>query len=530
MKNKYLFLASIIYMSSLSTLTSCDFAVSISSSKHLEFILINNDTEYSVLSCTNNENEIKDGKIIIPNKYKGKKVTKIEDYAFKDNNEIKYIKIPNNINDVGLFAFSNCTNLKTIIFEENSSISSFQQGTFMECPSLEEVILPEKLESIDDTLFYNCNSLKRIKIPETVKTIKESAFASCNSLEAVYLPENIETIGDYAFEYCTNLKGITFYNTLKEIGKFAFQCSGLKSLEIPSSVKKIGEAAFYDCSSLSKLTFAENGNLTTIEDAAFSDCNYLMEVVIPNTVTSLGSSVFAGCLSLYDVTLPDTLDKIPDYAFANTRIYTINLPNTITSIGSYAFKNCEILNQIFLPEGVKTIGIEAFSNCKKLGIIKLPKSLVYVANSAFLNTKTANLLYDGTMEDWCNIKFINENSNPMVSCDYFSLLKDDSKYFADILIAIPNGVEKIKSYQFAFSPHFAIIIPNSVKVIESNSFINSKIDTIYFEGSEEEFNQISVDKKDLSSCSIYYYAPKNSIENSNHKYWDYNSDNEPSIW
>ena len=61
--------------------------------------------------------------------------------------------------------------IDTIIFEENSAISSFQQGTFMECPSLEEVILPEKLESIDDTLFYNCNSLECINLPFVGNTI-----------------------------------------------------------------------------------------------------------------------------------------------------------------------------------------------------------------------------------------------------------------------------------------------------------------------------------------------------------------------
>lgn len=495
----------ILLLSLLSNLglNACDFK----DYSYLEFISINNDSEYGVRYNEYYEGTLKDNEIIIPEVYNTKKVTTILERGFAENKTIASVTLP-------------------------SSIKSIESGAFFECDNLSKINLPDGLKVINDSTFYSCDSLAIVRIPDSVSLIDESAFANSEGLKTVYLPSSLQTIGDYAFDGCVNIKGIEFPQSLKYIGDMAFQNTSIRTLTFPSSLQTIGEAAFCDCNYLETITFEENSVISEIKEAAFSGCNLVLEVTLPNSVTSLGDGVFSGCLSLYKITLPDTLDKIPNSAFSNTNLYAPVLPESITSIGAYAFKSCGNLGQMYIPEGVKTIGIEAFANCKALQVLKLPKSLTHVSNSAFLNTITKNLFYDGTMNDWCNIKFYNENSNPMKSCAYFSLLTGPSSYYADTLIILTNGVEKIGSYQFANSPHLAIIIPNSVKTIEKSALINSNIGTIFFEGSEEEYNQISIDSNniDLKNCKVYYYAAKNSVDNPNHKYWDYDSYNEPEIW
>lgn len=67
---------------------------------------------------------------------------------------------------------------------------------------------------------------------------------------------------------------------------------------IPDNVTTIGSSAFHSCSNLATVTFGENGQLTTIEDYAFSYCSSLTSIYIPKSVTSIGHRAFFNCSNL----------------------------------------------------------------------------------------------------------------------------------------------------------------------------------------------------------------------------------------
>ena len=58
------------------------------------------------------------------------------------------------------------------------------------------------------------------------------------------------------------------------------------------------------------------------------------------------------------------------------KLIQITIPNTITSIGYQAFENCSKLTTVNLPDTITSIGDRAFSNCKSLTSINLPDKLL----------------------------------------------------------------------------------------------------------------------------------------------------------
>lgn len=135
-------------------------------------------------------------------------------------------------------------------------------------------------------------------------------------------------------------------------------------------VTSISGSAFSQCNSLTSVTIPNS--VTSIGDGAFHGCDNLMSVEIPNSVTSIGDGMFSGCDSLTSVVIPDSVTSIGNMSFN----YCINLtsvviPNSVTTIGDLAFRYCSSLTSITIPDSVTSIGREAFVNCENLNSIIL---------------------------------------------------------------------------------------------------------------------------------------------------------------
>lgn len=126
-----------------------------------------------------------------------------------------------------------------------SGVKEIRNSSFNHVKNLEEIVLPESLESVSKNAFQEC-SIKRIEIPGSVEIIWEDAFSSCE-LESVVLHEGLRWIDKGAFQGCTANEVI-----------------------FPSSLERIGERAF----SNSKSKFVFQTDDITVEKGAFSNCRY----------------------------------------------------------------------------------------------------------------------------------------------------------------------------------------------------------------------------------------------------------------
>ena len=183
--------------------------------------------------------------ITIPSTIYGYKVSKVGDWAFSKNLNLKNITLPNSITCIGWAAFHHCTKLEHINIP--NSITYIGNGAFEHCAKLEHITIPNSVTYIGDCAFYGCTSLDNIVIPggaELSAQTTGSTFAECTNLKSVVIENGVTTIVQAVFENCVNLENVTIPNTVTEIYPLAFiGCTKLKSITIPKSVKTIVKSA-----------------------------------------------------------------------------------------------------------------------------------------------------------------------------------------------------------------------------------------------------------------------------------------------
>ncbi|MBQ0016718.1 MAG: leucine-rich repeat domain-containing protein [Bacteroidales bacterium] len=112
----------------------------------------------------------------------------------------------------------------------------------------------------------------------SVTDIEENGFRNCVGLTSVELPETLQDIEGNAFAGCTSLIAIQIKG-LNEIGERAFsRCNQLQQITLPEGTTEIGEYAFEGCSQLSTLTLPST--LQEIEANAFVGCTALQRITI----------------------------------------------------------------------------------------------------------------------------------------------------------------------------------------------------------------------------------------------------------
>ena len=285
---------------------------------------------------------------------------RLSDFEIVDGVLVKYkgksteVTIPNNVTSIGLWAFHNCTSLRSITIP--NSVESIGMRAFESCSSLTSIIIPNSVTSIDSFAFKGCSSLTSITIPNSVESIGRGAFESCSSLTNVTIPDGVTSIGNNEFSGCTSLISIT----------------------IPNSVKSIGEDAFKGCDLLESVTIGNS--VTSIGNMAFSDCISLTSITIPDSVTSIGSFAFSNCTSLTSINVDKNNQK---YKSENGVLYSKDgktlicyppcktdtsfiVPYTIKILGDWAFEGCSSLTSITIPNNVKNIGYGSFCVCDSL--------------------------------------------------------------------------------------------------------------------------------------------------------------------
>ncbi len=148
------------------------------------------------------------------------------------------------------------------------------------------------------------------------------------------------------------------------------------------SVTNIGYNAFSDCDSLTSVSIPNS--VTDIYDFAFEKCTSLTSIEIPNSVTTIKEGVFSGCSGLTTVTLPNTLKCISEYMFYGcSSLKSIVIPNSVLWVNESAFEDCASLTSVTIPNSVNHFGNMVFAGCHSLTSVVIPNSLSYIADGAF---------------------------------------------------------------------------------------------------------------------------------------------------
>lgn len=134
--------------------------------------------------------------------------------------------------------------------------------------------------------------------------------------------------------------------------------------------------------------------ITEVATLAFSKCDFVESVVIPETVTMVGIKSFQGCSALKSVQFPSKLTQIGEYAFSGcSSLEVLEFPTTLTQIDQFAFEDCTSLTSIILPSKLSTLSAGVFYRCSSVASIFLPVSLKRIEEYAFFGCKALHTFY-----------------------------------------------------------------------------------------------------------------------------------------
>ena len=330
--------------------------------------------------------------LYIPEEIDGHEVVAIGDGAFKNRTDLKTVMIPDSVTRINIGAFSGCINLANITLSKK--IEKIGENAFYNCDSLQSIEIPKSLKDVYATydsidtpngVFNECDNLKTIAFEEGSTVIADALFRGCDGLEEVKIPKTVTVIKNHAFNECIKLKAVEISNGMKEIGDSAFsECSNLQKVILPDTVNSMGTNIFYNCINLTEVHLPNiRQNITA---NTFYNCKKLTAINFPSTLTTIGNSAFSGCESLPEAILPSGVEKIETNAFKNCKaMKKAVVPDTVSSIGSSAFYGCEALADITLGSKLKKIESQTFYGCTVLPSIVLPYNVTTIGDSAFVN-------------------------------------------------------------------------------------------------------------------------------------------------
>ena len=392
-----------------------------------------------------------------------------------------------------------------VIPEFVESIAAF---AFSNCQKLKSVVLADKVTSICEGAFQNCINLKSITWGASLRFIWGKAFENCTALKSIVFPDSIEGVSSDAFRGCTNISSITFargkYFDLDSLpkeffpwGQNAFTLDGVRyvpykafdrkeaallavmdlpkdakddiffpditTLKIPARVEQYGfiyevsecKSSFKQFPSLKRLELP-----ATVKKVEIAEIENLQEVVVDkgNTEFSTEDGVlfnkqktvllsFPRRRDVKEYLIPDGVQQIAEKAFYDQPfIEEIVFPDSTVAIEKRAFANCRSLREVHLGKNIKKIGIESFA---------------YTAIERFVLTP--------------NARFVNQHTWDGKTPFYGSKLKAFELDGENELYVVINGILYIKNswgLRLKFCPpayEGHLQIPEEVKVIGSCS-------------------------------------------------------------
>ena len=257
-----------------------------------------------------------------------------------------------------------------------------------------------------------------------------------------------------------------------------------RTYSIRNGTKVVCDRAFCLCSSLTEIVIPNS--VASIGDSAFLGCISLTEIVIPNSVICLNGNPFIGwkgkleCLSpsfVYEDNILFNKDKSRIISFRNQKLTLYVIPNSVTSIGDSAFYDSRSLSNIVIPNSVTSIGDSAFEGCNSLGSLVIPNSVINIGKGAFKWCKSlAEVVIPNSVTNigefaFCGCsslaEFVIPNSVTNIGKGTFA----NCSYLADVVI--PDGVTSIGNNAFMSCSSLEYIsLPKSVICLNGNPFLN----------------------------------------------------------
>ena len=312
-------------------------------------------------------------------------IKEISDGMFMDCTSLTDFTVPNGVTKVWGASFAGCSQLKNINLPD--TVDTIDSSAFYECSSLEEIRIPAGVtnEYLDSAFSDTCISLKNIfvdaanpaysDIDGVLYSKNQDTLYFCPSAKTeLTVPASVVSYRPRAVSQSCGLKRLEFEKGLTEEvpESLASGCSALETVVLPDSIKRIGRFAFDGCESLTSIDLS---NITTVSDEAFASCGKLNQITWGKVLAEIGKDAFTLCNSIKSITLPDSVTTVGYRAFSQCGALTdVTLSKNMAGIPEEMLSSCSSLEHVTIPDEFRGgIGNAAFDACNKLREIFLPK-------------------------------------------------------------------------------------------------------------------------------------------------------------
>ncbi len=455
----------------------------------------------------------------------GNGVGSIGSNAFARCSSLETVTIPKQVVNLGGGAFSDCHSLTSVLFlgylKNASSYSSAR--LFTGCSKLETIAFGGNATTVRNYLCMDLTNLASVVLAPTITNIGLHAFSGCSSLSALQIPDGTQNLGDYCLKGCSALTSLSIPNSVTNVGTDVFdRCQSLSTLYVPASWEGTDMLGNASVPSSCEIVYGENedqdsegteiiddvswtfsisnseasivhaspaeGNLvvpfavggylvTSIGDHAFSDCDMLGSLTIPDSITRVGADVFSDCDSLNEL-------RVPAWWMGTDILVNASVPDSCEIVYGQEDLNSEIidgvtwfyiesnsraiivdvfpiLENLLVPSvlgglPVEDIGPSAFAGCNDLKSATLPESVIHIGQYAFHGCSTLEevTILGNVTNDWKK-----EDDNLFSTC------------FRLNTVFLGENMTKIGNYMFDQCGSLqSLTIPDSITSIGNRSF------------------------------------------------------------
>lgn len=328
------------------------------------------------------------------------------EYSYNMHTSSEQVNNPIRSNEEFRANYPGQTAIKTLIIKNDGVGTALDNSSAFAAHivSLENVTLPEGMETIPSGAFKQCFSLKKVVLPSSIKTIGNNAFDSDVNLDIDFTKlTNLTSIGDYAFSIINANGGNSAEGDSYTKYKDEIKDGGIKNIILPESVKTIGSRAFFGQRNVKKIVIPKSvtsiqgqafqmipaleelevyASLDKVSGSSFNEVFWsntrndstgkLKKVILGESYSAtgkIGSALFYGLdFDEIDIQMNNIQNLGSSMFMKNTRLKSFTVPKTVKVINQAAFYETTALKDITIPKNVQTMDVEAF---RKSGLEKI---------------------------------------------------------------------------------------------------------------------------------------------------------------
>lgn len=403
-------------------------------------------------------------------------------------------RIPRGTETIGWAAFSGCKNLSAVSIPDG--VSTIGWSAFDRCDSIKSFVLPASVATLGN---YALGDIKRLKsitcqalTPPKFEQGKYEWFLMRGTTLYVHDKQAVEAYKKD--EYWTSFGEIKSVKDRYKRAKKAKAPKALDRSKVDMPIKPVimrSDGLYYELNkeTLSatvrrdmrhpekKYSFTDliipstvkyRGKIYTVCNigyGAFSQCDSLRSVVVPESVTKIEATAFYRCENLQSIHLPENLNMISMDVFGGcVHLDSVYIPDKVDYISPGLFYECYFLRHVHLPDSASGIGFSAFAGCFHLTSIRIPKNIYNINSGAFSGCfRLEAFEVDEQNQDYRSIDGV------LYSKDTTVLVYYPAGDFRDNYL-IPQGVQTIANDAFFGSHIHVIALPSSVTYIGRDAF------------------------------------------------------------